>query len=132
MQAIRKTRTVDEYIGAITGPARRPIIELRATVRKLAPQAEEVISYNMPAFRMHGMLVWYAACKNHIGFYPTPSAIVAFKKQLSSYECSKGAIQFSLDRPLPVALIEDIVRFRIEENVRKEKIKRSQKKAKTE
>jgi len=92
---------------------------LRKTIKTAAPAAEEVISYNMPAIKQNGILVYYAAYKAHIGFYPTPSAIEAFKKELSKYESSKGAVRFPLDQPLPLSLITRIVKFRIKLNQEK-------------
>ena len=97
--------------------------KLRQTIRKAAPEAEEVISYQMPAYKLQGMLVYFAAYKNHIGFYPTGSGIFAFKKELSIYECSKGTVRFPLDKPLPLGLIGKIVKFRVKENLEKKKKK---------
>ena len=90
--------------------------ELRQTIRDAAPEATEVISYQMPAFKLNGNLVWFAALKNHIGFYPTSSAIETFKEKLSPYETSKGTVKFSLDEPFPFDLIKEMVRFRVKEN----------------
>lgn len=87
--------------------------------------AEEVISYKMPAFRFKGMLVYFAAFKNHIGFYPTNSGIEVFKDELDRYKSSKGAVQFPLDKPLPLDLIRRIVEFRVKENITKEETKRT-------
>jgi uncharacterized protein YdhG (YjbR/CyaY superfamily) len=117
-------RTVDQYISVFPKHVQAMLQQMRETVQKAAPQAEEVISYNMPAFRFHGMLVYYAGNKAHIGFYPMPAAIVAFKKELAGYVTSKGAIQFPLDKKLPVTLIKNIVRFRMLENEEKEKLKK--------
>jgi uncharacterized protein YdhG (YjbR/CyaY superfamily) len=122
MQAIStKFKTVDEYLSTFPATTRRILQEVRQTIKKAAPQAEEVISYNMPAFKLHGVLVYYAAYQKHIGFYPTPSAIKAFEKQLAQYQNSKGAVQFPIDQPMPVELITKIVQFRVRENVAKEK-----------
>jgi uncharacterized protein YdhG (YjbR/CyaY superfamily) len=88
-----------------------------------APNAEEKISYQMPAFYLDGILVWFAAHPNHIGFYPRASAITKFKRELSRYKNAKGSVQFPLDEPLPVELIKRMVRFRVEENVKKGKKK---------
>jgi uncharacterized protein YdhG (YjbR/CyaY superfamily) len=117
-------RTVDQYISVFPEHVQVMLQQLRETVKKVAPQAEEVISYNMPAFRFHGMLVYYAGNKAHIGFYPMPAAIIAFKKELAGYQTSKGAIQFPLDKKLPVALIKNIVKFRMLENEEKEQLKK--------
>lgn len=122
MQAPKvKFKTVDQYISVYPKHVQTMLRELRSAIKKVAPQAEEVISYNMPAFRQDGMLVYYAGNKAHIGFYPMPSAIMAFKKELQTFVTSKGAIQFPLDKKLPVTLVKNIVKFRMLEN--KEKIK---------
>ncbi len=116
-------KDIDEYISAQPGEI-KPILEkLRQTIRKAAPQAEEVISYQMPAFKYYGMLVYFAAWKNHIGFYPVSSGIKAFKKELSAFEVSKGTIKFPIDKPLPFGLISKIVKFRVNENLEKARLK---------
>jgi uncharacterized protein YdhG (YjbR/CyaY superfamily) len=96
--------------------ARDGLESLRKTIRQAAPQAEEIIHYNMPALQWNGVLVWYAAFEEHIGFYPRASAIAAFKKELAGYKTSKGAIQFPMDKAIPAALVKKIVKFRIREN----------------
>jgi uncharacterized protein YdhG (YjbR/CyaY superfamily) len=113
---MKKLRTVDEYVAALPKEARESLESLRKTIRQAAPQAEEVIHYNMPAFRWNGMLVWYAAFKEHIGFYPRVSAIAAFNDKLAGYKTSKGAIQFPIEKPIPAGLVKRIVEFRLEEN----------------
>ena len=113
---MKKFRSVDEYLSALPQPARDAAVTLRHAIRQAAPQAEETISYNMPAFKWNGILVWYAAFKNHIGFYPKASAIIAFRANLASYKTSKGAIQFPIDDPIPTSLVKQIVKFRIKEN----------------
>ncbi|MBA2421832.1 MAG: DUF1801 domain-containing protein, partial [Chitinophagales bacterium] len=95
----------------------------RVIIRKAAPKAEETINYAMPTFTLNGNLVHFAAYKNHIGFYPTPSGIDAFKKELSLYKGAKGSVQFPIDKPLPWALITKIVKFRVKENLEKAVIK---------
>lgn len=90
--------------------------QLRETIRKAAPQAEECISYNMPAYKQQGALVYFAGYKGHIGFYPVSSAVREFEKELSEYEGSKGTVRFPLDRPLPLKLITRMVKYRIQEN----------------
>ncbi len=115
---MKKFQSVDEYISALPDPARGAIAGLREAIRQAAPQADEVISYNMPAYRWNGMLVWFAAFKKHIGFYPKPSAIAAFKRQLEPYKTSKGAIQFPIGQPMPLRLVKQIVEFRLDENAR--------------
>lgn len=113
---MKKFETVDEYLSALPQPAREATANLRQAIRQAAPLAEETISYNMPAFRQNGILVWYAAFKNHVGFYPKASAIAAFKADLAPYKTSKGAIQFPLGKPIPLNLVKQIVKFRIKEN----------------
>ena len=90
---------------------------MRATIKKAAPKAEEVISYGMPAYRLDGVLVYFAGYGKHIGFYPTGRGVAAFQQELTKYKTSKGAIQFPLDKPLPLALITKIVRFRVKDNL---------------
>jgi uncharacterized protein YdhG (YjbR/CyaY superfamily) len=110
-------RSVDEYIATFPEEIQARLEEMRAAIRDAAPEAAERISYQMPTFALHGNLVHFAAHKNHIGFYPTPSGIEAFKDELSGYETSKGAVQFPLGEPLPLELIGRIVRFRVKENL---------------
>src|SRR5215813_13338328 len=116
MQAT-KFQSVDQYISTFPPKTKAILKEMRSTIQKLAPKAEEVISYNMPAYKLDGMLVWFAGYKAHIGFYPKSSVIEQFKDELTPYKCSKGAIQFPLDRPLPIPLITKIVKTRIKENL---------------
>lgn len=111
-----KYKTVDEYFSALPKNIKNILKEFRKTIREAAPKAEEVISYNMPALKLKGILVYYAAAKNHIGFYPTPSAIKFFNKELVEYETSKGTIKFPIEKSLPVALIKKIVKYRVVEN----------------
>ena len=91
--------------------------KLRQTIRKAAPEAEEVISYQMPAFKYHGMLVYFAVWKNHIGFYPATLALSTFKEELSQYESTKGSVHFPHDKPLPIKLISEILKFRMQQNL---------------
>lgn len=118
---------VDAYIKQFPPEVQAMLQKLRAAIKAAAPKAEEVISYQMPAYTYHGMLVYFAAYKNHIGFYPTGSGIEAFKKELSVYKGSKGAVQFPLDKPLPLALIKQIVKFRVQMNLEKEQLKKAKK-----
>ncbi|MBX7259052.1 MAG: DUF1801 domain-containing protein [Candidatus Hydrogenedentes bacterium] len=113
--------TIDSYIAAQPGEVQPLLQALRSTIQKQAPDAEEAIAYGMPTFRLNGNLVHFAACANHIGFYPTPSAICEFQESLSKYKTSKGAIQFPIDKKLPLALIGKMVRFRVKENLAKKK-----------
>ncbi|MEK6793160.1 MAG: DUF1801 domain-containing protein [Spirochaetota bacterium] len=108
-------KTVDEYIAQCPKEIRPTLKKLRATIRAAAPDADERISYGMPGYYMERPLVYFAAYKNHIGLYPAPSGITAFKKELAGYACSKGAIQFPLDKP-PFALVRAIVKYRVKES----------------
>ena len=123
MDATSKFKTVDEYLSTLLANTKGILKELRKTIKQAAPQAEELISYNMPAFKLHGMLVYYAAYKEHIGFYPAPSGIEAFKKEVSGYEGAKGSIKFPMGKPLPLSLITKIVKFRVKENLEKQRQK---------
>ncbi|MBL7930334.1 MAG: DUF1801 domain-containing protein [Bacteroidia bacterium] len=117
-------KDVDAYIATFSKPVQETLETLRTVIRKAAPKAEEVISYQMPAYKQDGMLVYFAAYKQHIGFYPTASPIEVFKKDLGAYKTSKGAIQFPLNKPLPKALISKIVKYKVEENKEKAKEKK--------
>ena len=115
-----KFKTVDEYLSALPENAKAILKEFRKTIKQAAPQAEELISYNMPAFKLHGILVYYAAYDRHIGFYPTSSPMKVFKDELADYKTSKGAIQFPIEKTIPAALVKKIVKFRVNENLEKE------------
>ncbi len=112
-----KPNSVDVYIAGFPPEIQRRLNALRRVIRKAAPEAEEAISYGMPAFKLKGMLVWFAAHRNHIGFYPKASGIAAFEKELSTYKNAKGSVQFPHDEPLPLTLVERIVKFRVRENL---------------
>jgi uncharacterized protein YdhG (YjbR/CyaY superfamily) len=111
-----RPETVDDYIAARPATIAKRLEQLRVTIRKSAPEAVERISYQMPAFDQQGVLVWFAAWKEHIGFYPCPSAIRAFAADLRKFRQSRGAIQFPHDQPLPLALVRRMVQFRVREN----------------
>jgi uncharacterized protein YdhG (YjbR/CyaY superfamily) len=111
--------SIDEYIAGFPPEVQEILEKIRATIREAAPEAEETIKYRMPTFTLNGNLVHFAAFKKHIGFYPVPTGIEKFKKELSVYEGGKGSVQFPLDEPIPYDLINSIVRFRTEENLRK-------------
>jgi len=117
---------IDEYIAGFPKDIQKLLQEMRATIHKAAPKAEEAIKYAIPTFVLNGNLVHFAAFKNHIGFYPAPTGIEAFKKELVAYKGSKGAIQFPLDRPLPLDLVSKIVKYRVAKNL--EKVKAATKK----
>jgi uncharacterized protein YdhG (YjbR/CyaY superfamily) len=110
-------KNIDEYIAGFPPEIQEKLEKIRATIRKAAPAAEEAIKYMMPTFTLKGNLVHFAAFKNHIGFYPAPKGIEAFKEELAGYEGGKGTIQFPLDKPIPYALIGKIVKFRVQDNL---------------
>ena len=112
--------TIDQYIAAHEPAIRKRLTSLRATIRKHAPHAEERISYAIPTFWLGGNLVHFAAFQRHLGFYPGPTGIAAFKQQLAGYQSAKGSVQFPHDEPLPLALIAEIVRFRVAEQSAKQ------------
>ncbi|MCB9431339.1 MAG: DUF1801 domain-containing protein [Ardenticatenaceae bacterium] len=118
-------KTIDDYIADFPPAVQEILQTIRATVREAAPEATEAISYQMPTFKLHGNLVHFAGYKNHIGFYPVPTGIEAFKEELSVYKQGKGSVQFPLDQPMPYDLIRRIVAFRVAENVAKAATKRS-------
>jgi uncharacterized protein YdhG (YjbR/CyaY superfamily) len=126
----RQFETIDEYIGMFPEDVQRILNELRQTIRVAAPAARETINYQIPTFTLNGNLVHFAAFENHIGFYPTPSGMEAFKKELSGYKGAKGSVQFPIHEPLPLPLIRRIVEYRVKENMeRKPKKKSSRKKS---
>lgn len=109
-------KTVDEYISTFPKEVQVKLEKIRQTIQEAVPEAEETISYQMPTFRLNKILVHFAAYKNHIGFYPTPSGIKAFKAELEPYETAKGSAKFPLDEPIPLDLISRMARFRAEED----------------
>ncbi len=121
MDTSKTPETIDEYIKKAPQNVQPILKKIREIIRKAAPKAEETIKYRMPTFVLHGNLVHFAAMKNHIGFYPTPGPIRAFQKELASYETSKGAIRFPLDRPIPFVLITKMIKFRVKEHLAKAK-----------
>ena len=116
-------KKIDDYIATFPKDTQTVLKKLRATIRKAAPKAEETINYQIPTFTLQGNLVHFAAFKNHIGFYPTPSGIEKFKEELSAYEGAKGSVKFPLDKPMPYALITKIVKFRVKENLERAEAK---------
>jgi uncharacterized protein YdhG (YjbR/CyaY superfamily) len=112
-------KTTDEYIAFFEPPLQERLQQLRQTIKKAAPAAAEVISYQMPAYKLHGMLVYFAGYKNHIGFYPGAGGIAAFKKELSVYKGAKGSVQFPHDKRMPLGLVSKIVKFRLKQNMEK-------------
>lgn len=116
----KQFKTIDEYIQTFPYDVQRILEKVRQTIKKAAPDAVEAISYQMPTFKLNGKnLVHFAAWKNHVGFYPLPSGIEAFQKELSSYKMAKGSIQFPLDKPIPFDIVKKIVIFRVKENLTK-------------
>lgn len=111
-----KIETIDDYINQFSGEIKSKLETIRSAIKKAAPKTTEVISYGMPAFKQNKVLVYFAAGKNHIGFYPTPKPIIVFSKELEGYKTSKGAIQFPLDKKIPLALISNITKFRVKED----------------
>ncbi|SCY80916.1 iron chaperone [Flavobacterium caeni] len=121
---MKKPETIDEYLSGFPPPTQTILMQIREAVQKAAPRATEKISYGIPTFYLYGNLVHFAAFKNHIGFYALPSGNEAFREELAAYPMGKGSIQFPIDRPMPLALIEKIVRFRVAENTEKKNQKK--------
>ena len=119
--------SIDEYIAAFPVDVQERLRQMRAVIREAAPEAQEKISYQMPTFFLHGNLVHFAAFKNHIGFYPAPRGIEAFKDELAAYEGAKGSVQFPLDQPLPLDLVRRIVQFRVTDQLQNAKAKKPRK-----
>ena len=108
---------IEEYISKFPGDIQKILQQIRTTIKKAAPKSVEVISYGMPAFKKNKVLVYFAVGKNHIGFYPTPNPIKVFSKELEGYKTSKGAIQFPLNKKIPLSLISKITKFRVKEDL---------------
>jgi uncharacterized protein YdhG (YjbR/CyaY superfamily) len=121
-------KSIDEYILQFPPEVQDILKTLRKVIKEAAPEAEEKISWEMPTFVLHGNLVHFAAHKNHIGFYPAPSGIDAFKNELSEYKGAKGSVQFPIKKPMPYELISKIVKFRVIENLKKAEDKLNKKK----
>ena len=119
-----KTTIIDKYINEFPSTTRTLLQQIRTCIQLAAHEASEKINYGIPTFTLNGNLVHFAGYKNHIGFYPTPSAIAAFKKELTVYKGAKGSVQFPLDKPLPLALIGKIVQFRVKENLQKAAVRK--------
>jgi uncharacterized protein YdhG (YjbR/CyaY superfamily) len=117
MASKRQFRTIDEYIAEFPENIRNILEEFRRVIREAAPQAKEAMRYGIPTFRLNGNLVHFAAFKNHIGFYPTPSAIKAFNKELAPYKQAKGSVQFPIGSPVPYDIVRKIVIYRVEESL---------------
>ncbi len=117
----QQSQSIDGYIAVFPENVREILEKIRRVIREVAPEAQETISYGMPTFKFYGNLVHFAGWRTHIGFYPTPSGITAFQKELAPYEVTKGAIRFPLDQPIPYTLIKKIVKLRVKENLSKRK-----------
>jgi uncharacterized protein YdhG (YjbR/CyaY superfamily) len=115
-----RPKSITEYIDAAPKEAQKKLREMHAGIRKSAPGATESLKWGMPAFSYRRILVTFAAHKTHIGFYPTPSAVSAFAKELSKFVTAKGSIQFPLEKPLPLPLIRKITAFRVRESIEKD------------
>ena len=111
---------IDQYIAGFLPATQVLLNRLRSAIKQSAPEAQEAIKYGIPTFILQGNLVHFAAYKNHIGFYPTPAVIIHFSTQLSDYVTSKGAIQFPIDKPIPLSLIHTMVTFRVQEQLQKQ------------
>lgn len=114
-----KYTSVDEYFAHLPKEHIDKLLELREALKATLPEAEEVISYNMPAYKFNKVLIYFSLAKKHLGYYPTPSPIIAFKEDLKHFKTSKGAVQFPLDKPFPIELICTIAKFRLEEEKQK-------------
>ncbi|HRH24164.1 MAG TPA: DUF1801 domain-containing protein [Candidatus Paceibacterota bacterium] len=115
---MKKIETVPAYIATFPKDTQAILKKMRATIKKVAPKAKEKIAYGIPTYTLNGNLVHFGGFKKHVGFYPAPSGIKAFQKELSEYKGAKGSIQFPYDEPLPLALIQKIVRYRIKEDMK--------------
>lgn len=120
---LEQAKNIDEYIAGYPADVQQLLQTIRATIHNAAPDAEEAIAYGIPTFKLNGNLVHFGGYKNHIGFYPAPMGIEAFKEETAQYEAGKGTLQFPVDQPLPLVLIEKIVKFRVEKNLAKGKKK---------
>lgn len=123
-QASNSPQTIDDYIGSFPPPVQTLLREVRATIRRAAPDASETIKYQIPTFVLHENLVHFAAFKNHIGFYPGASGIAAFASKLKPFKSAKGSVQFPLDKPMPLDLIKRMVEFRVKEALGRAKKKK--------
>jgi uncharacterized protein YdhG (YjbR/CyaY superfamily) len=122
---IVKAHTVEDYIASFPASTQKLLKQVRKAIKAAAPKSEEVISYGMPGYKLHGKaLVYFAGYEHHIGFYATPTGHKKFEKQLSKYKQGKGSVQFPIDKPMPLKLITDIVKFRVAENAAKHSLKK--------
>jgi uncharacterized protein YdhG (YjbR/CyaY superfamily) len=122
---MQKPINVDAYIASFPKATQQLLQQVRAAIKEAAPKAEELISYAMPGYKLNGKpLVYFAGYEHHIGFYPTPAGIDSFKKELSIYKGAKGSVQFPIDKPMPVALIKKMVKYKVAESLEKAKAKK--------
>ena len=125
--ATTKIEDVDDYIATFPKETQKLLKQLRATIKKAAPKADEMISYMMPAYKYHGALVYFGGYEHHIGFYPGAAGVANFIKEIAGYKYAKGSIQFPLDEPLPLKLITKIVTYRVNQNLIKAELKAKKK-----
>ena len=128
MSKMKAYSTVDEYIALAEPKVKKALKDIRKAIKTTVPNAEEVISYQIPGYKYHGMLVFFAAWKDHISLYPAPWSAEALKKEMSAYKGSKGTIKFPIDEPMPLTLIKRMVKYRVKENEARAALKRSIKK----
>lgn len=121
MTIAKKIKTIDQYLDAFPPEVKKVMEKIRQVIRQVAPDAIETIKYGIPTFVHNGNLVHFGGYKNHVGFYPAPSGIEAFKKQLVKYQSGKGTIRFPINKPVPFDLIKQIVKFRVKQNLAKDK-----------
>jgi uncharacterized protein YdhG (YjbR/CyaY superfamily) len=124
MKSRRAPKNIDEYIAGFPAVVQKILEKIRETIRKAAPDAEEKISYQIPAFLLHGNLIFFAAYQHHISLYPAPRGVEQFKKELAGYKGGKGTVQFPLDQPIPFGLITRIVKYRVQTNLARAEAKR--------
>ena len=127
MGKMKTAASVDEYIATADPQAKKALRDILKTIKDAAPKAKEVISYQIPGYEYHGMLVFFAAWKNHISLYPAPWSAESLKKEMAAYEGSKGTIKFPLDKPMPLTLIKKMVKYRVKENEMKAVLKKAAK-----
>lgn len=128
MEKRAAAKSVEEYISSYPADIRKKLNDLREVIKKAAPEAIEKISYGMPAYTYKGMLLYFAVHTNHIGLYPYPSAMEAFRKEIAAYRTSKSTIQFPHNKPIPLKLVSEIVAFRLQENIMKEQYRKKRSK----
>jgi uncharacterized protein YdhG (YjbR/CyaY superfamily) len=122
---MKQFSTIDEYVKTFPTNIQNILEKMRHVIKEAAPEAVEAISYRMPTFKLDGKnLVYFAAFKNHVGFYPIPSGIEAYKKELSPYKQGRGSVQFPLDKPIPYDLVEKIAKYRVKENRERDRLHR--------